>query len=268
MSRLSRILALFAAVAGAVGPSFGQIQVTDAPSGVQAAGLGGAAAFDQGVPGTLWYNPASARTAGGADAGLQPSEDGSAFWLAAASSNLSLGLRSDPRSTQIGAALAHRVLGFDIGIGLSMLENHVGTARELAPVIDLGVLRRVSGLYVGLAATGLALRRGSGPAAIASPEILELQTSSRSVGVGPLDGTMAFRAGLEDGDLRAGGGIELAYWPVTGRTFRVLVGASGGTDRDLVPTLGGSFSGDRITVEYAFQENPREGGHRLGIRWR
>jgi len=89
--------------------------------------------------------------------------------------------------------------------------------------------------------------------------------------VGPVDlgatAEVAFRA---DGEAIPAGGIEVAWWPVVGRTFVGRVGfrrvPEGGGDE---VGFGAAFYGDAFGLEYAYRGLAgSRATHRIGIRWR
>jgi len=96
--------------------------------------------------------------------------------------------------------------------------------------------------------------------------------STRQAPVGPLD--LAASGGLSyrrKGELVPSVGLEVAYWPVTGRTFVGRVGFRHlPREQSASPvTFGGAFIGDAIVLEYAFEGfDSGSGSHRFGIGWR
>jgi hypothetical protein len=89
--------------------------------------------------------------------------------------------------------------------------------------------------------------------------------------LGPLDlGAAAALGRRADGEVVFGGGLELGYWPVQGRTFVARVGVRNVPEGEASPvTFGGSFWGDRLVLEYAFQPvDDADGLHRVTLGWR
>ena len=90
--------------------------------------------------------------------------------------------------------------------------------------------------------------------------------------LGPLDVLPTVQAAWQRGArFTPAAGLELGYWPVTGRTFFLRAGVrrpdAAAAERAF--TLGAGFSGDRIAIDYALA--PLRGGratHRVGLRWR
>lgn len=94
--------------------------------------------------------------------------------------------------------------------------------------------------------------------------------TARSYPLGPLDvaGSAALSY-VRGGELAPAVGLELAYWPVTGRTFFVRGGLRR-PDQGAQPfTFGGGFAGDKIILDYALEafEGSRW-AHRFGVKWR
>ena len=89
--------------------------------------------------------------------------------------------------------------------------------------------------------------------------------------VGPFDlGASAALSREADGTLIPALGGEVAWWPVTGRTFIGWIGIRRVEDGPAQKvTFGGAFRGDALGIEYAYQGFDTFGGaHRFGISWR
>lgn len=88
--------------------------------------------------------------------------------------------------------------------------------------------------------------------------------------VGPLDMFVTSQViRRRDGQYIPAGGVEFSYWPVAGYTFRLRGGLQRVPEDERSPfTFGAAFTGDNITIEYAFQSFDGEGNaHRVGLRW-
>ncbi len=75
----------------------------------------------------------------------------------------------------------------------------------------------------------------------------------------------------DDGELLAGAGLEVGYWPINGRTFVARIGVERVPEGEASPlTLGFAFWGDDLVLEWAFRDfgTLGEGTHRFGVRWR
>lgn len=91
-----------------------------------------------------------------------------------------------------------------------------------------------------------------------------------SAPVGPLDLMAAAALSREaDGTFVPGGGIEIGYWPVAGRTFFARAGLRDPADPDAAPwTVGAGFNGDDITIDWAFVDYEEGSTHRFTLRFR
>jgi hypothetical protein len=72
-----------------------------------------------------------------------------------------------------------------------------------------------------------------------------------------------------DGDVVPAAGVEVSYWPVSGRTFSLRLGVRRPDDGMRPFTAGLGFTGDRVVIDYgvALLEQDRF-AHRFGLRLR
>jgi hypothetical protein len=172
----------------------------------------------------------------------------------------------------VSGGFGRRILGLRVGVVGKLLEQRYGSSRAATVATDLGVAAAPGPVTVGLAVQNL------GPDLTAEGRDIPLATrialgaSSQSAPVGPLDLSLSSAVSYRlDGDVVPSLGLEVAYWPVTGRTFvarfgyRHLPGSS-----SLNPlSFGGAFLGDDLILEYAFQGfESGEPSHRFGVGWR
>lgn len=150
------------------------------------------------------------------------------------------------------------------------IERRVDGRRALTGAADLGLAGELSGVTVGAAAQNLgpALRRGGRD--IPLPWDVTAGASFSGAPVGPLDlGAAAELAVRADGEVAPAGGLEVAWWPVLGRTFVGRIGLrrvpEGGGDP---LSFGAAFYGDAFGVEYAYRGFQGAASHRIGVRWR
>jgi hypothetical protein len=169
------------------------------------------------------------------------------------------------------AAYARTKFGLRLGIAGKLIDQRMAGERDLTVAADVGVAKNLGVVTVGLAARNL----GRDPTFEAFdaqlPATITLAGASRTTAVGPLDVSLAASTSWLRGDRwAAGGGLEVAWWPVTGRTFIARAGYRWREDTDMRPlTVGAGFSGDRIVLDYAFQD--ADGGspvHRVTMRFR
>ena len=169
------------------------------------------------------------------------------------------------------AAYGREVLGFRVGAAVKAVEQRVGSDRDATVAFDAGITRDVGVVTLGLAANHLGPGLNVNGIARPIPHRGTASMALRRRPVGPFDvgGVAAVRL-LRDGSVVPAAGLEISYWPISGRTFTGRIGVRRiptGTGRPV--TIGFGFTGDRITIEYAFQDFDGSGAaHRVGLRWR
>lgn len=173
--------------------------------------------------------------------------------------------------TALTVGYGRMVRGFRVGASLSALEVRRGYASKNTGFLDAGVTRDVGRFTLGLSGGGL------GPGPRLPPDFGEvpawgtLAAASQTTPVGPLDIAGAFAlTWREGGEVEAGGGVEVAWWPVAGRTLTGRVGVGGSHIDEAFPlTLGAAFLGDAFTLEYAWRPvEAARGIHGVSLRFR
>lgn len=169
---------------------------------------------------------------------------------------------------------AQDVVGpLEAGVVAKVVDQRLGGLSGSTAAVDLGVALDAGPLTLALSAQNLGpdieLGAGSPPLALAKRVTFGATADRRPIG--PLDiGAAAHITRDGAGDLLPGAGVELAWWPVLGRTFIARVGARrivDGVGSSI--TLGGGFAGDRIRLDYAFQGfEALDGAHRFGVGFR
>jgi len=282
------------------GPTLG-----DVPASTRAMALGDAYAMDSGHADALFYHPAL--LTGAAGMGLEIQRwDGSGQAVAASAAfawfggGVAIGLRTleygadsggsplaggaqddlfepgpDPvaeRAATIGYA-REALFGFDVGVAIDLVRERAwGVGEQTETRVDVGVARDVGPVRMALTVADLGpvpvLGEGSAP-----PRVV-LGAGAYGRPLGPLDVGFAAKVGWVDDEVVYGGGVELGYWPIQGRTFVARVGFQDVPEgSEALPlTTGFAFQGDDIVVEWAFRpfsEGTDEGGsHRFALRWR
>ena len=177
---------------------------------------------------------------------------------------------------------AQTIFGIEAGATLKYLEQSVNLASVSGVAFDFGLAGELGPVMISLAGRNfggdldLSGEPVAQPPAAARPDRVELPqqliagASVEDFELGPLDllaTTQVMRR--RDGEFIPAGGVELSYWPVVGYTFRLRGGLQRVVEDDRSPvTFGAAFTGDHITIEYAFQSFDGEGNaHRFGIRW-
>jgi len=160
---------------------------------------------------------------------------------------------------------------FDVGVAVDLVEERVGQSRESVVQLDVGLARELGPLTLGLTVADLGERpvigSGSGPSRVS------LGAGAYGWEVWALDLGFAATVGWEVDEVVYGGGLEIGYWPIQGRTFVARVGLQDvpeGSDASPL-TTGFAFWGDDLVLEWAFRpvRGADEGGtHRFSVRWR
>jgi hypothetical protein len=181
---------------------------------------------------------------------------------------------TEPVSERIATVAYARGVGWfdlDVGIAVSLVDERAGSESNTVTLFDVGVAREVGPFTLGLTAHDI----GNKPLldSGAEPSRIELGAGAYGQQAGPLDLGYAAHVALDDDEVTFGGGIEVGYWPISGRTFVARLGFQHVPDgSDAAPfTTGFAFWGDDVTVEWAFRpvSDADEGGtHRFGMRWR
>jgi hypothetical protein len=160
----------------------------------------------------------------------------------------------------------------DVGVAMDLVDQRVGSARQSVALFDVSAAREVGPLGVALTVHDLGEKPildpgGKGPAKV----VLGAGAYGEQIGI--FDFGFAANVGLDNDDVTYGGGVELGYWPIQGRTFVARVGFQSVPDgSEAQPfTTGFAFWGDDVTIEWAYRpfSGTDEGGsHRFGLRWR
>ena len=174
--------------------------------------------------------------------------------------------------TVVSAGYGRSVLGVRVGAVGKLVAQRFGSLKATTGAVDLGAALSPGPVSMGLALRNLGREMEIGGRKIPLPLALDLGATTERAWVGPLDlaasGAIRYREG---GELIPSIGLEVAYWPVTGRTFAARIGyrelPSGHTGKPL--TFGAGFQGDDLVLEYAFQAfEEGDPSHRFTIGWR
>jgi hypothetical protein len=171
----------------------------------------------------------------------------------------------------VSTAYGRSIKGFRVGLVGKYIEMRVPGERDATVAGDLGIARRIGFVTAGISARNLGRAPQLEGEDVTLPLTLTLGASTQSRPVGPLDVALAAAVSRrEEGTIVSQGGVEIGYWPVSGRTFIARAGVRYIEDSDIRPlTLGAGFVGDRIGIDYAFQEYDGAAAlHRVGVRLR
>ncbi len=177
--------------------------------------------------------------------------------------------------TEFAASLGYARALFgavDVGVVAKYLELHYKRAlRDRTLVMDLGVAREFGPAMVSLAVRNLGPDLETRDITDRIPTQLALGISTETFEVGELDMFLTSQiARRRDGEIVPAGGVEISYWPVQGYTFRLRAGLQRVVEDERSPlTFGLAFTGDALTLEYAFQAFDVDGNaHRFGLSFR
>ena len=180
---------------------------------------------------------------------------------------------------------AREIFGLDAGIVIKYVEQGFDRVDDQSVAFDLGVATEVGPTMVSLSARNLGSdlelpavpcsacpAPGSATGVVEMPMQVALGVTTEDFQVGQLDMFLTSQVlRRRDGEVIPAGGLEISYWPVAGYTFRLRAGLQRVVEDDRSPlTFGAAFTGDALTLEYAFQSfDLGEGNvHRFGLSFR
>jgi hypothetical protein len=175
--------------------------------------------------------------------------------------------------SELAATLAYGrdLLGFRVGVAGRLLDQRIGALRRQHLAADVGLARSLGPGTIAVALRHVGDTDDDATGGWEPPTDLTLGWSAFGRPVGPFDlGLATAVTRRDDGEFLYGGGVELAYWPLRGRTFVARIGGRNVPEGDASPlTLGGSFWGDALILDYAFQPvDGTDGVHRITVGWR
>jgi hypothetical protein len=295
MRRLALLLLALLAAPGAAQDT-GTLPLLPRLSGsTRAQGLGGAFPIGFTDSDALFYNPAFADRLRGASLGVQWAGSRTTLYTLSAGTDwlggavgfgvmaadyrtsppfdsLELALWAPQSNSERAALVAYsrRILGLRLAATGKLLEQRLADERNVTAAADVA-----TGIQLGFLALGLAVQNIGPGIELGGREYdlpLRAALNAGTIGampMGPLDlAAAAELAWTRHGELVPAGGIELSYWPVSGRTFFLRLGGRRALEGEKPWTLGAGFAGDKLALDYAWAPYDRGSMHRLGIRWR
>ena len=298
---LVTLLSLPTLPAAAQDPGNGPL-LLELPSSTAAAAMGGAFQTSGTSSDALFMSPGVLHGARGFSGALQRyGSDATLLTLSAATGWWSGGVALGVRALEFGATsrdlrdlTGHPgVLQAAGPVAVGELAATVGYGRRIGPVasgvavgyvtqrvdgeanstfhVDVGLATEVGPLTVGLSVHDLGPELPLGEEGLPLPHRGTAAAAFRGWAVGPLDlGAAASTSLLSDGTVTGGGGIEVAYWPVVGRTFIARAGVRAvpeGPGEAL--SFGAAFEGDDVVLEWAYRGfGGLDGTHRIGLGFR
>jgi hypothetical protein len=181
------------------------------------------------------------------------------------------GGRFSAASLVAAAAAEMAFKGIRWGLAAKYAEDRNGRARDGVLMADVGAAKEISLVTVGVTVQNL----GGSPRLLgtsaALPTRVVLGAAAGGWPVGPFDIAASSAVSVRRGGrVSPMGGVEFGYVPIDGITFAARVGGRLPEKNAESPiTLGGSFTFDRVSVDYGFEPYQGKGsGHRVGIRVR
>lgn len=160
--------------------------------------------------------------------------------------------------------------GLRVGAAGKFVDERIGSGQDARPALDLGLSKDVGRYTTGLAVQniGAGIRHGGWRPQL--PLRVSVGASTYGMPVGPFDlGGNAGVSVLPGGDLLPAAAVELGYVPLDGYLFQVRVGLRRPELQAQQPlTFGGTFSLDRFTLDYAYEDWAGGAAHRLAVRVR
>ncbi len=163
------------------------------------------------------------------------------------------------------------LFGVALGVSGRLSTQRFDGSSVTAGTVDVGAARPLGRLQVALTARNLGRDPELNGEGLELPQEWVLGAGTYGRPLGPLDvGGAAQVTRRDDGEFIYGGGLEVGYWPIRGRTFVGRVGFRSVPEGEASPvTFGGSFWGDALVLDYAFQPvDGADGIHRISVGWR
>lgn len=174
--------------------------------------------------------------------------------------------------TAVGVTVSSELFGLQVGATGRAVAARFGQARSTDGLLDIGASSDVGPVTLALSARGLGGSRSIAGLDVDPPNEILFGAGAYGQQLGPLDLGFGAEIGRRgDGELRAGGGLELGYYPVQGRTFVGRVGFRHvpGDEADRALSFGASYWGDDLVLEWGWRPVEGEDGlHVFTIGWR
>jgi hypothetical protein len=302
-SRLGVLAAVFLLPGTLSAQSPGRVpRVLELPAGTRAMALGDAYMMNAGYSDVVFYHPGLIQGASGFGLDVQTWRGGATSATVSAATSwfggsVAIGLQTlqygapatavqvlpggqdmlfqlgpAPTSERVASVgYGRRLFGLRMGVVGKLVEERISGERDATGAVDLGAATSVGPLTVGLSAQNLGPRMGFESGTVRLPRRVTLGVGAYGQPVGPFDlGLSGALTRRDDGELVAGAGLELGYWPVVGRTFVARVGAHRVPEGGGSPfTFGFAYWGDDLVLEWAYERfgDLGEATHRFGVRW-
>ncbi len=159
------------------------------------------------------------------------------------------------------------------GVGVKYVEERSRSTRANGAVFDIGASKSITlaNSTIGVAVQNIGARLSVNGRSEELPTQLAVGFATGTRGLGKwfdVAGTTELDV-RRDGELFPRGGVEMSYVPIEGVAFTGRVGGRRPQLRAERPvTVGGGFSLDRLTLDYAWEPLLEGSGHRVTVRLR
>ncbi len=173
--------------------------------------------------------------------------------------------------TSAALGVSSDLFGVDFGVTTRLITSRFDASRKTHATMDIGVTRRAGQVNLALTVRSLGPERTISGIKVKPPTEVVLGGGFYGRPVGILDlGMAAELRRRADGEFLGGGGLELGYYPVNGRTFVGRVGFRNVPEGDAKPfSVGGSYWGDDLVLEWGWHPIDGNGGvHTFTLGWR
>jgi hypothetical protein len=163
------------------------------------------------------------------------------------------------------------LLGIRLGVAGKLIDQRLGGSRAAVGAADVGAAYPLGPIIVAAGVKNLGPALSLRDEDIPLPVIGTIGATSEFAPVGPLDLSGSFQVTRDgQGEIVPSGGIEVAWWPIVGRTIVGRIGYARVPSGSAAPlTFGGSFLLDDFVLEYAYQSfDGDDRAHRFSVGWR
>lgn len=307
MSSLRPILSLLLALALLSPPVHGQLRahgpiLLELPASTRGLGLGGAFPLARMGADALFHNPALLQNASGVLASgqrygpgtLLVSFAGISDWLGGgvgigfrqlaygATSQFPSALPADPGSlfetggegaseTVVVVGYAKTLFGVRLGVAGKLIDQRLGGSRSAVAASDVGATYPLGPVIVAAGVKNLGPEMSLRGEEIPLPVIGAIGATTEFAPVGPFDLSGTLQVARDgNGEIVPSGGIEVAWWPIVGRTIVGRIGYTRVPSGSADPlTFGASILLDDFILEYAYQSfGSNDRAHRISVGWR
>jgi len=241
--------------------------VLELPASTRALGLGGAFVLSTAESDAIFYNPGALVNADGVGLAAQRYRSSSTLGTFSAATEwfggtLSLGVQAISYGSMVpwldgipddanallvdlpvgvtelvgSVGYGREIFGFRVGIVGKAIEQRVGSGRGATAAADVGIVRRIKGITFGLSVQNVGPKLTNPTGELPLPTRVTVGASTPSRPIGPFDvlATTAVSR-RRDGEIVPSGGLEIAWWPIVGRTCFGRVGVLIGHSRSPHP---------------------------------